>query len=80
MPATGAVAGLSMDGSNNNIEVIDIPGSLRGNRVVDIVGSNVSEGPQDCALVYIAHTWEMPATDVVRVGGSVVLDIPDNVL
>ena len=33
IPATGAAAGLSMDGSNNNIEVIDIPGSLRGNRL-----------------------------------------------
>ena len=70
-------ARLSMDGSNN-VEVINVPDPLPGAWVVDVVGSNVPEGPQDFALVYTAHTGAMPATDIVRKENLTALDIPDN--
>lgn len=41
--------------TKNNVEVIHVPNPAVGNWQVDIVASNVSQGPQDFALVTLAH-------------------------
>ena len=41
--------------SDNNLEVVHIPQPSPGNWQIEIVGSNVPNGPQDFALVYLGH-------------------------
>ena len=47
-------ATLSMD-VNNNVEVVHIPRPEPGNWTLQVVGSNIPHGPQEFAVVYLAH-------------------------
>ncbi|MEQ6342057.1 MAG: S8 family serine peptidase [Gammaproteobacteria bacterium] len=51
--AAGAV--LAMD-TKNNVEVVRIEKPGAGKWKIEIIGSNIPNGPQDFALVYVAHT------------------------
>jgi len=42
----------------NNVETVHVQKPLDGTWTIQVVGSNVPEGPQDFALVYIAHLVE----------------------
>lgn len=48
----GAVRGLD---SRNNVEVVHVPRPAGGSWTVDVVASNVPEGPQPFALVAVGH-------------------------
>ncbi len=41
--------------SDNNLEVVQVPQPAPGKWGIEIVGSNVPQGPQDFALVYLGH-------------------------
>ena len=49
-----AGAGLTMDG-HNNVEVVQVRRPAAGNWKIEVVGSNVPQGPQPFALVWQAH-------------------------
>jgi len=52
---TGNQAGASATlDTVNNVEVIAINAPSAGNWRLDVVGSNIPQGPQDFALVYIS--------------------------
>lgn len=46
---------LAMD-TKNNVEVVHIEKPGAGKWKIEIIGSNIPNGPQDFALVYVAHT------------------------
>jgi hypothetical protein len=39
----------------NNVEVVHVHKPVDGAWTIEVVGSNVPQGPQDFALVYVAH-------------------------
>ena len=47
-------ASLTMD-ANNNVEVVQVRRPVAGGWTIEVVGSNVSQGPQPFALVWQAH-------------------------
>ncbi|MCK7496521.1 MAG: hypothetical protein MZW92_40640 [Comamonadaceae bacterium] len=49
-----AGTGLTMD-SRNNVEVVQVRRPVAGTWTIDVVGSNVPQGPQPFALVWQAH-------------------------
>jgi len=63
----------------NNVEVINIDNPMSGNWLIDIVASNVSQGPQDFALVYSANIGEVVTNenDIIKVSEEPMLTIPD---
>lgn len=73
-PIAGA---LTLD-VTNNIEVIQVDDPAPGKWVIDIVASNVPQGPQDFALVYLAATTGEASTAVVRQQAAPLLSITDN--
>jgi hypothetical protein len=46
---------LALDAANN-VELVDVPNARAGAWRIEVVGSNVPEGPQDFALVIIGRT------------------------
>jgi subtilisin family serine protease len=52
---SGAGAALALD-SKNNVEVIEVNAPAGGTWRIDVVGSNVPQGPQDCAIVILGAT------------------------
>jgi len=62
----------------NNVEVINIDNPLPGNWLVDIVASNVAQGPQDFALVYSANVGETASgSNIILASAEPMLAIPD---
>ena len=62
----------------NNVEVINIDNPLSGNWLIDIVASNVSQGPQDFALVYSANIGAAtPENNIIHASEEPMLPIPD---
>ncbi len=63
----------------NNIEVINIDNPLSGNWLIDIVASNVSQGPQDSALVYSANIGAATTEkNIIHASEEPMLPIPDH--
>lgn len=52
-----AGGGMTFD-TKNNVEVVTVKKPVPGIWKIDVVGSNVPQGPQDYALVYIGHLGE----------------------
>ena len=50
-----ATAGSSALDSANNVEIVDVPTTASGEWRVEVVGSNVPQGPQDFALVIVGR-------------------------
>lgn len=73
----GAGDSLSMD-ARNNVEVVHVARPQPGAWRVDVVASNVPQGPQDFALVYSAHIGTLPPGATVRAESTPGLTIPDN--
>ena len=72
-----AGAALSLD-NKNNVEIADIVNPAAGTWVAEVVASNIPQGPQDFALVYMAHVGELPSGAVIQVEDTPDLTIPDN--
>ena len=70
-------ASLSMD-VNNNVEVVDIPRPAPGNWTLQVVGSNIPHGPQEFALVYLAHLSGASESKEVFKEAAPNRAIPDN--
>ena len=70
-------ASLTMD-VNNNVEVIQIPNPEPGKWTLQVVGSNIPHGPQEFALVYLAHLSGASEKEVVSEEIAPDLPIPDN--
>ena len=49
-----AGGGMIVD-TKNNVEVVQVAQPIPGTWKIEIVGSNVPQGPQDFALVYLGH-------------------------
>jgi serine protease AprX len=45
---------MSMD-TNNNVEVVHIQTPVAGKWRIEIIGSNIPQGPQDFTLGYVGH-------------------------
>jgi subtilisin-like proprotein convertase family protein/subtilisin family serine protease len=73
----GAGATLTMD-VKNNVEAVHVSSPMPGSWTIQVVGSNISRGPQDFALVYRAHLGQASETDVVHAEAAPDLAIPDN--
>ena len=50
--STGATGGLALD-NRNNVEVVTVAAPASGRWRIDVVGSNVPQGPQDFAVVIL---------------------------
>lgn len=62
----------------NNVEVINISNPLLGKWLIDIVASNVAQGPQDFALVYSANVGEdISESNYILASAEPMLVIPD---
>ncbi|MFV0277417.1 MAG: hypothetical protein ACK5HY_09570 [Parahaliea sp.] len=69
----------------NNVEVIEVGAPMPGEWTVQVVASNVPQGPQDCALVLLGH-FGAPGEDggeqgeemIVTLEAAPHLPIPDN--
>ncbi|MEJ2165214.1 MAG: S8 family serine peptidase [Desulfobacterales bacterium] len=72
----GAGAVLTAD-AKNNVEVVHVPNPIPGSWTLQVVGSNIPNGPQDFALVYLAHIGQPLETDVIRQEAAPNLKIPD---
>ena len=70
-------ASLTMD-VNNNVEVIQIPNPEPGNWTLQVVGSNIPHGPQEFALVYLAHLSGASEKEVVSEETAPDLPVPDD--
>ncbi|MBW2440473.1 MAG: S8 family serine peptidase [Deltaproteobacteria bacterium] len=70
-------ASLSMD-VNNNVEVVHISAPEPGNWTLQVVGSNIPHGPQEFALVYLAHLSGASETQEVFEEEAPDLAIPDD--
>lgn len=70
---------LSVD-AVNNVEVLHIPNPAPGSWTVQVIASNVPQGPQDFALVALGHFGApVPApAPVIDVAATPMLAIPDN--
>ncbi|MCD6387936.1 MAG: S8 family serine peptidase [Desulfobulbaceae bacterium] len=68
---------LNLD-TKNNVEVADIVNPAPGTWLAEVVASNIPQGPQDFALVYLAHVGELPSAVVIQAEDSPNLTIPDN--
>ncbi len=64
--------------NKNNVEKLNIVNPLAGTWLVEIVASNVPQGPQDFALVYSAHIGEASTSEFIQVESEPNLAIPDN--
>jgi subtilisin-like proprotein convertase family protein len=73
--ASGAT--LTLD-ATNNIEVGHVPNPQPGGWTLQVVGSNIPNGPQDFALVYLAHLGVAAEEDVVHAEALPDLAIPDD--
>lgn len=73
--AAGTV--LNLD-NKNNVEVAEIMNPSAGTWVAEVVASNIPQGPQDFALVYLAHVGELPSSVVIQAEDTPDLTIPDN--
>jgi serine protease AprX len=62
----------------NNVEVVHVPNPAPGSWTLQVVGSNIPQGPQDFALVYLAHLGQALETDVIRQEAVPNLAIPDD--
>jgi len=72
-----AGASLTMD-VKNNVEVIHLPNPEPGSWTLQIVGSNIPHGPQEFALVYLAHSSGASEKEVVHESLAPDLSIPDD--
>jgi serine protease AprX len=72
-----AGATLTLD-ATNNVEMIHVPNPEPGGWTLQMVGSNIPQGPQDFALVYLAHLGAAAEKDLVHAEASPDLAIPDN--
>jgi serine protease AprX len=72
-----AGAAMTLDGKNN-AEVIHIPNPEQGRWQLQVVGSNIPQGPQEFALVYLAHLGEVSEKGVIYEEAAPELAIPDN--
>ena len=68
---------LTMD-ARNNVEVIHIQNPAAGTWRLEVVGSNVPQGPQDFGLVYMGELGEGETGERVRGEAAPELEIPDN--
>jgi len=73
--AAGAL--LNMD-TKNNVEVVHVVNPTPGKWLLEVTGSNVSQGPQDFSLVTLAHVGEAPPATLIRLDASPGANIPDN--
>jgi len=64
--------------TKNNTEVADIVNPAPGTWLVEVVASNIPQGPQEFALVHMAHIGELPSGAVIHAEDSPDLTIPDN--
>jgi subtilisin-like proprotein convertase family protein len=65
--------------TRNNVEAIVVPNPAPGEWTVQVVASNVPQGPQDFALVAIGHFGDpQPAAGGVEASAAPNLAIPDN--
>lgn len=64
--------------TNNNVEVVHVPHPVPGKWEIEIVGSNIPQGPQDFALVYSANIGEPDDETVIRSEVAPDLEIPDS--
>ena len=62
----------------NNVEAIYVPNPMPGGWTLQVVGSNIPHGPQDFALVYLAHFGQALDTDVIRQEAVPNAAIPDD--
>ncbi|MEN8261269.1 MAG: proprotein convertase P-domain-containing protein, partial [Pseudomonadota bacterium] len=72
-----AGATLTMD-TKNNVEAVNIATPVIGKWVVEVIGSNIPQGPQDFALIYTAHSGEAPPSELIRLEAIPERVIPDN--
>ena len=71
-------AALTMD-VNNNVEVVQVVNPLPGEWSLQVVASNIPQGPQPFALVLLAHLGEPgQSEDLVEAEATPGLSIPDN--
>lgn len=68
---------LNLD-TKNNTEVAEIVNPAPGTWLVEVVASNIPQGPQEFALVHMAHIGELPSGAVIHAEDSPDLTIPDN--
>lgn len=68
---------LTMD-ARNNVEAIHVVSPQPGAWRLEVVGSNIPQGPQPFALVYTAQTGQAAISEVIRAETSPALAIPDN--
>lgn len=68
---------LTMD-VKNNVEVIHIPNPSPGSWTLQVVGSNIPHGPQEFALVYLAHLSGEPEKEVIYEEAAPDLAVPDD--
>jgi subtilisin-like proprotein convertase family protein len=68
---------LTMD-VKNNVEVIHIPNPSPGSWTLQVVGSNIPHGPQEFALVYLAHLSGEPKKEVIYQEAAPDLAVPDD--
>lgn len=73
--AAGAL--LSLD-TKNNVEVVHVANPTPGLWRLEVTGSNISQGPQDFALVTLAPIGEIPDGTLIRLDAMPALNIPDN--
>lgn len=73
-----AGGGLTLD-AVNNVEVVQVVNPTPGGWTVQVIGSNIPNGPQDFALVALGHFGEVSPTEGALEGeASPNLPIPDN--
>ncbi len=72
-----AGASLTMD-VKNNVEVVHIPNPEPGNWMLQVVGSNIPHGPQEFALVYLAHLSGGSEKEEIYEEAAPDLAIPDD--
>jgi subtilisin-like proprotein convertase family protein len=68
---------LTMD-VKNNVEVIHIPNPSPGSWTLQVVGSNIPHGPQEFALVYLAHLSGESEKEVISEEAAPDLAVPDD--
>ena len=73
-----AVDGLLNLDTKNNVEVVHITRPVAGKWSFEISGSNIPQGPQDFALVILAHTGVLSTDQLIQLDTSPKLAIPDN--
>ncbi len=73
-----SAGGLTMD-ATNNVEVVEVPNPVPGEWTIQVIASNVPQGPQDFALVFLGHLGQATTPeDVLDFQSTPARLIPDN--